>query len=164
MPHLGTYLTTWAEKLHLNDRHPQRVAHVASPNTDVTYPDLVHTIGHMGHCSLCEGPHYETSCHKFINHVMGEKFLKEKDAIVWKIKRENTTFIKSNPHPHNGQHTTPGVLLIKDDPSIHDDGTLAALDRLAHNSRLSLIVDPIIINEQEFNCDDGGSCASVDSK
>jgi hypothetical protein len=165
MPQMGTSLTTWAEELRLNDRRSQRIIHVTSPEPEAHFTDLLQTIGQMDPCSLCEGPHYDTSCHKFINHVMGEKFLKKKDAIIRQIKLENTTFIKSKPRPHNGQCATPGIRLIEDEPSPHDDETLSAIDHSVHTLRLSLIVDTIVANEHIFICDDGGSCcASVDSK
>jgi hypothetical protein len=93
MPQLGTSLTMWADELKLSDIRPARVSHVALQEIEESAP-LVHAIGQMGPCSLCDGPHTETSCHKFINHIMGEQFLREKEAIVKQIKRENTTFIK----------------------------------------------------------------------
>jgi hypothetical protein len=94
---------------------------------------------------------------------MGEKFLKDKDAIVRQIKLENTKFIKRKPYPHNAQRTVPGIRLTENEPSSVDD-TLSTTDASAYTLNLSLIVDPIVTHEHLLDCNSGESCAHVDTQ
>jgi hypothetical protein len=162
MPQLGTSLTTWADELKLCDRRPARVSHVALQEIEES-ATLVHAIGQLGPCYLFDGPHTETSCHKFINHIMGEKFLREKEVIVKQIKREYTTFIK--PRSMVGPRTSTVRLIeaplvsLDQNPEIDsDEPSMAA----AATSQLTLVVNSHVA-AQAVHDDDDDSCASFET-
>jgi hypothetical protein len=163
MPQLGTSLTTWANELKLCDRCLARVSHVALQEIEESAP-LVPDIGQLGPCSLCDGPHTETSCHKFINHITGEKFLREKEAIVKQIKRENTTFIK--PRSMVGPRTstvrlieTP-LIYLDQHPDIDSGAPSMAA---AATSQLALVVNSHVA-ARAVHDDDDDSCASFETR
>jgi hypothetical protein len=162
MPQLCTSLTTWSDELKLSDRRPARVSHVALQEIEESAP-LVHAIGQIGPCSLCDGPHTETSCHKFINHIMGEKFLREKEAIMKQIKRDNTTFIK--PRSMVGPRTSTVRLieapLISFDQNPDTDADNPSMAASA-TSQLVLVVD-FHVATQAVHDDGDDSCASFET-
>jgi hypothetical protein len=112
MSQLGTTLTSWSNEMRLSKKKAPRVLHITqdASNDDESY-------GHPGifalsddmQCSLCgRTGHEDTSCHKFMNHVISDALMKSHVKEAERIKRENKQFVTVGPRdtPRSGLERT----------------------------------------------------------
>jgi hypothetical protein len=112
MSQLGTTLTSWSNEMQLSEKKAPRVLHISqdASNDDESYgdPDIFALYDDMK-CSLCgRTGHEDTSCHKFMNHVIGDALMKSHVKEAKRINRENKQFVTVGPRgtPRNGLERT----------------------------------------------------------
>jgi hypothetical protein len=80
MLQLGTTLTSWSNEMRLSEKKAPRVLHISqdASNNDESYGDPgIFALYDDMKCSLCgRTGHEDTSCHKFMNHVIGDALMK----------------------------------------------------------------------------------------
>lgn len=103
MSQLGTTLTTWSTEMRLSDKKAPRILHIdqgtSRDDDDDSQDDPgIFALSEDLKCTLCGRPgHENTSCHKFMNHVIGDALMKLHPKETARIIRENKQFVTIGP-------------------------------------------------------------------
>jgi hypothetical protein len=117
MSQLGTTLTTWSTEMRLSDKKAPRILHIYQGTSHDDDDDSQNDPGIFAlsedlKCTLCGRPcHENTSCHKFMNHVIGDALMKLHPKETAWIIRENKQFVtigpRGTPRTDNGSTSRP---------------------------------------------------------
>jgi hypothetical protein len=114
MSQLGTTLTTWSTEMRLSDKKAPRIRHIdqgtSRDDDDDSQDDPgIFALSEDLKFTLCGRPgHENTSCHTFMNHVVGDALMKLHPKETARIIRENKQFVTIGPHgtPRNDNGRT----------------------------------------------------------
>jgi hypothetical protein len=102
MSQLGTSLTAWADELGLHSRTAPLVTFVGE-----TQDSNIHALPNGKKCHLCgQHGHLDQTCHRFANHVIGDKFMRENTALAKQVVSTNLSLI-----PNSAPNKTPRTTL-----------------------------------------------------
>jgi hypothetical protein len=97
MSQLGTTLTSWSSEMCISENKAPCVLHIhhQESNDDDSLGDPgIFALSEDLKCSLCaRSGHENTSCHKFMNHVIVEALMKSHPKEAARMMRENKQFV-----------------------------------------------------------------------
>jgi hypothetical protein len=111
MPQLGTTLSSWATEMSLGENRTTRVLCIGqdhSEDDDSLETPAIHALANDLNCKLCGRPgHEDTTCHRFMNHVIGDALMKTHPKETARILREHKQFVTIGPRgtPRHDERT-----------------------------------------------------------
>jgi hypothetical protein len=128
MSQLGTSLSAWADELGLHSRSASRVTFVGE-----TLDSEIHALPNGQKCRLCgQDGHLDQTCHRFANHVIGDKLMRDNAALAKQVVSANSSFI-TNSARNKAQRTTSTIRQLSA-PSIDIGDTVGPVSMMEHPS------------------------------
>jgi hypothetical protein len=126
MSQLGTSLSAWADELGLHSRSASRVSFVGE-----TLHSEIHALPNGQKCRLCgQDGHLDQTCHRFANHVIGDKLMRDNTALAKQVVSTNSSFI-TNSTRNKVQCTTSTIRQLSA-PSLGIDDTVGPISMMEH--------------------------------
>jgi hypothetical protein len=101
MSQLGTTLSSWATAMCLGEKRTPRVLHISQYQYDDDIrleTPVIYVLSSDLNCKLCgRSRHADASCHKFMNHVIGDALVKAHQKETPKILRDHKQFVNIGP-------------------------------------------------------------------